>query len=224
MSKRLIAPVANNLEKYHTYSENISKYNKAMRSEFYFEALLIDYAMLEDRLRSLLYYMGALEKRDSIKIDYQKAQDLLKRIVHDYSEKGEPKNIGITSITGKIRVIRCIALWSSVVHEENIDSRYGIALKKGMEATDIDWLISTLSDIQEWCKYRNEIIHCLLNKNTESVGLRIVEQAEAGFSLARDLDTQVRSIKKGNIIRKEMNLPIEKTVRVSKPSKQGSTQ
>ena len=216
MSKRLIAPVANNLEKYYTYSENISKYNKAMRGEFYFEALLIDYAMLEDRLRSMLYYLGALKSRDSIKIDYQKAQELLKRIVQDYAEKDEPKNISITSITGKIRVVRCVALWSLEVHEVNIENRYGIVLKKGMEGIDIDWLIRTLSNIQKWCKYRNEIIHCLLNKNIDSVGMSIVEQAETGFSLARDIDTQVRLLKKGNTIRNKMNLPIEKTVKIPK--------
>ena len=69
MSERLVTPVSNNLEKYYTYREYISKYNRAMRGEFYFEALLIDYAMLEDRLRSMLYYMGALQTRDSIKIN-----------------------------------------------------------------------------------------------------------------------------------------------------------
>ena len=85
-----------------------------------------------------------------------------------------------------------------------------------MEGIDIDWLIRTLSDIQVWCRYRNEIIHCLLNKNIDSVGLSIAEQAETGFSLARDIDTQVRSIKRGNMIRRKMNLPIEKTVKIPK--------
>ena len=124
--------------------------------------------------------------------------------------------MGITSITGKIKVVRCVALWALAVHEETIDDRYGIVLKKGMEGIDIDWLIKTLSNIQEWCKYRNEIIHCLLNKNIDSVGLSIVEQAETGFSLARDIDTQVRSIKRGNMIRRKMNLPIEKMVKIPK--------
>ena len=41
MAERLITPVSNNMEKYYTYSEYISKYNWAMRGEFYFEALLI---------------------------------------------------------------------------------------------------------------------------------------------------------------------------------------
>ena len=93
MSERLVTPVSNNLEKYYTYREYISKYNRAMRGEFYFEALLIDYAMLEDRLRSMLYYMGALQTRDSIKINCKKTQGLLKKIVHDYSAKDESKRM-----------------------------------------------------------------------------------------------------------------------------------
>ena len=56
----------------------------------------------------------------------------------------------------------------------------------------------------------------LKSDNIDSVGLSIVEQAETGFSLARDIDTQVRSIKRGNMIRRKMNLPIEKTVKIPK--------
>ena len=76
-----------------------------------------------------------------------------------------------------------------------------------------------LADVGEWCKYRNEVIHCLLNKNISSVDEKLAEQAEHGFRLARDLDTQVRALQKGNVIRRRMNLKIEKTVKVPKEEK-----
>ena len=44
-----------NVVKEETYREVHKKYNKAIKEEFYFEAICIDYALLEDRLRSLLY-------------------------------------------------------------------------------------------------------------------------------------------------------------------------
>ena len=54
MGKRLIQPVSDNKDKQRTYTENMAKYKKAIAGEFFFEAMLIDYAMLEDRLRSFL--------------------------------------------------------------------------------------------------------------------------------------------------------------------------
>lgn len=214
MSDRIITPVENNLEKYYTYREYISRYNRAIKEAFYFEALLIDYAMLEDRLRSFLYHMGALKNRKSTGIDCQKTKPLLKQLVHDYTEKDETKNLGISSITGKIRVIRCTALWASTVSNINKDDKYGFILKSRMEGINSEWLLEILTSIQEWCKYRNEIIHCLLNKKIESVSLNLSEQAEKGFSLARELDAVLREFKKGNAIRKRINLPIDKEVTV----------
>ena len=213
-SQRLITPVANNLEKYYTYREYISRYNRAMKEAFYFEALLIDYAILEDRLRSFLYHMGALKNRKSTSIDCQKTRGLLKQIVNDYSEKNESKNLGISSITGKMRVVRCVAMWASTVSQISLDNKYGIVLKCRMEDIDIDRLLGTLTEIHEWCQYRNEIIHCLLNKNTDSVSSNIVEQAAKGFFLARELDVQIREFKRGNIIRKKLNLPTERAAKI----------
>ena len=60
-----ICPVSNNTDKQRTYKENCAKYKKAIQGEFYFEAMLISYAMLEDRLRSFLYHIGALKTRTS---------------------------------------------------------------------------------------------------------------------------------------------------------------
>lgn len=47
-----IASVDNNYDKQMTYREQLGKYKVAMEHAFYFEALLIVYAMMEDRLRS----------------------------------------------------------------------------------------------------------------------------------------------------------------------------
>lgn len=50
MANRTIQPVTDNRDKQRTYSEQMGRYARAMRGAFYLEALLIDYAMLEDRL------------------------------------------------------------------------------------------------------------------------------------------------------------------------------
>ena len=67
-NERQIASVNSNLDKYNTYRVLIGRYRKAIAGEFYLEALLIDYALLEDRLRSYLYYMGVLSTRTEVGI------------------------------------------------------------------------------------------------------------------------------------------------------------
>ena len=64
MSERRITPVADNREKQQTYKDQMQRYSKAMKDEFFFEAMLIDYAMLEDRLRSTLYHAAFFANRD----------------------------------------------------------------------------------------------------------------------------------------------------------------
>ena len=68
MSGRLIDPVNDNKDKENTYRTNLRRYNKAMKEGFYFEAMLIDYAMMEDRLRSFLYHIGLLKYTGFYKI------------------------------------------------------------------------------------------------------------------------------------------------------------
>ena len=63
--QRKIKPVNDNSDKAMTYREFMSKYNKAMKSECYFEALLIAYAFIEDRLRAYLYYIGVFTSQNS---------------------------------------------------------------------------------------------------------------------------------------------------------------
>ena len=65
---RMIKPVIDNADKQRTYREHKARYKKAMENEFYFEALLIDYALMEDRLRSMIYHMGFLRDRSCFKI------------------------------------------------------------------------------------------------------------------------------------------------------------
>ena len=69
--------------------------------------------------------------------------------------------------------------------------------------------LCTIKEIEEWCSYRNEIVHALMNKNLESMESELKEKAEAGMRLASRIDLQERMIKKGNKIRKGINLVIE---------------
>ncbi len=85
MSERRIAPVADNREKQQTYKDQMRRYSKAMREEFFFEAILIDYAMLEDRLRSMLYHAALFANRDKAGC-WKKTKPYFQAFVKQYLE------------------------------------------------------------------------------------------------------------------------------------------
>ena len=202
MSSRIIQPVRNNIDKQRTYSDNIRRYNRALKQGFYFEAILIDYALMEDRLRSFIYYIGGLRSTDNYRIGKGVVRDKLTEIVEHYKLESENSTLGITNISGKIKIIRSTLLWAASI-ERKPEDRYLKTLKSQYEGQlDIGGLIETLKDIEIWCKYRNELIHALMNKNMGSVDERIEEQAVKGMALARYLDGQIKSLKKGNRIRR----------------------
>ena len=61
-----------------------------------------------------------------------------------------------------------------------------------------------------WCKYRNEIIHALMNKHIESLQEKLETKVQQGMGIARKIDSFVSKTKRRDIIRKAANLKIEK--------------
>ena len=75
MNTRLISPVTDNIDKQRTYREQMGRYKRAMQEGFYFEAMLISYATIEDRLFSMLYHMAFRKNRKTL--DPLKQQTLI---------------------------------------------------------------------------------------------------------------------------------------------------
>ena len=209
MSKRNIAPVKDNLDKQRTYAQEKGRYKSAMKYGFYLEAMMIDYALLEDRLRSILYHIGFLPNRKSMSV-WKKARPYFEEIVSSYKGDKENNSLGITNISGKAKIVRTILLWVSNTSGGYQDHKHLSLVKAQCEGLDIDAFLSALDDIKNWCDYRNEIVHALMNKNLESIEGELASKAEEGMRLANFLDAQVRIIKQGNRIRRGVNLVIEK--------------
>ncbi len=205
MRERKIAAVSDNIDKQHTYQELMKQHTKAINFEFYFEAILIDYATIEDRLLSLIYHMGFISNRCSNKI-WKKERECLKEIVTKYKRSDENDTLGLTKVSGKIKIIRCVFLWA-VDSEEYQDNKHLKALKKQCENIDCEQVVRRLEELEEWIKYRDEIIHALLNKKLESIDSKKREIAIKGLEIARYLDSQNKLIKKNNSIRKSINAP-----------------
>lgn len=205
--ERKISPVADNEEKRNTYAMLKGSYAKAMKAGFYFQAMLIAYALIEDRLISFLLYIGALNDRNSHKITQEPGRaKQLKMIVASYPDDKGNSNLGIAAISGKMRIIRATLLWSED-QLETPDDQYLKILKAEYEGClDIGGLLESLDVIEAFCKYRNEVVHAAFNKNYEILNECIEEEVRKVMEAEKFLETQVSALKYKNRIRKTMNL------------------
>ncbi len=220
--QRVISPVETMQEKYETYRAEMARLKVALQQGFYFEAMLIEYALLEDRLRSFVYHAGLLQNRkashllpgkNAVRKDFNRiAQRVKTWKLEDGKETGNTSNferLSVNKISDKIFIVRTIVLWSSELESLPDESRYLQALRGQCESLDAAALLETLDAIDTWRMYRNEVIHSLMNKRMESVQQKLSEQVEQGVQLARQLDAQVTILKKNNRIRKAARLPIQ---------------
>ena len=199
-----------NIDKQRTYKEYCGKYRKAINEEFYFEAMMIAYSMMEDRLRSFLYHIGAFDRRTDTKI-CKKVHRQLKTIVKEYKNKNENELMKVSTISDKIKIIRCSLKWATTVDGGYDEDKYLVALKSQYEGSfDVGEFLEVLDEIDKWREYRNEIMHALLNKNVESLWEELASQTEKGMQLARKLDAYVKLVKKNNRIRKAIKLPVNR--------------
>lgn len=220
--QRVISPVETMQEKYETYRAEMARLKVALQQGFYFEAMLIEYALLEDRLRSFVYHAGLLQNRkashllpgkNAVRKDFNRiAQRVKTWKLEDGKETGNTSNferLSVNKISDKIFIVRTIVLWSSELESLPDESRYLQALRGQCESLDAAVLLETLDAIDTWRMYRNEVIHSLMNKRMESIQQKLSEQVEQGVQLARQLDAQVTILKKNNRIRKAARLPIQ---------------
>ena len=49
-----------NYSKQSMYSDTIQKLNKAIKDEFFYESIMLEYALIEDRLNTMLEHLGII--------------------------------------------------------------------------------------------------------------------------------------------------------------------
>ena len=123
----------------------------------------------------------------------------------------ENDSLGISNITGKMKIIRCTLLWGLNVCGGYEGDVYLKTLKNQYEGClDIQEVLDVFWKIEEWLDYRNEIMHALLNKNVDSLHAELKKRTLQGMELARKVDSFVNRVKKRNYIRRSIKLCIEK--------------
>lgn len=207
MGARQIQPVHDNAEKQQTYRKMLGRYRCAMKQAFYCEALMIDYAMIEDRMHSMIYHMGFLADRTKTGI-WKKARPYLEQIVNEYKRENEDTALGTTSLSGKMKILRSVFLWAANTDGGYQNNVHLTVLKSKLDAIDAERVMLVLENIDKWRVYRNEVVHAMMNKNIVQLEETMQPHAAEGMRLARELDAIEREIKAGNRIRKKVNLPL----------------
>ena len=195
-------------DKYTTYREMTGRHKLAMKHGFYLEALLIDYAMLEDRLFSFLWAAGAVGnlKATKIKFGVPKNREALRQVFYSFFE--EDKKISIYDIASKINVVLSMIAFAENCYDG--DNEYLIALHKGMNTLDLVKLKETLTAVNEWRKYRNEVIHGVMNKNIAALNESVENHAEMGMTYARVIDNETKKLQRRKYIRQSVGLSLNK--------------
>ena len=204
--EKQISSVSSNTDKWETYSSMLSRHKTAMKHGFYLEALLIDYAMLEDRLSAFLWAAGVLNDIDKFGCGNKKNKAQLLTLYNAYT--GDDKAPRLKNISAKINVV--LALIDFSEKEYTGDDRYLTALHKGMQGINLDELKEALKMLDTWRDYRNEVIHGAMTKNVYSLFAQLEENAALGLAYARVIDNESKKLKRRTYIRRAVNMPPKK--------------
>ena len=180
MKQPNIKQVSNNKEKGNTYKRIIEKYNVAIEAGYYGEAELIVYAFMEDRLRAMLYHLGAINRRTNKNINDDAIQIIgKKKCINDISAKREVI-IELMRIEN-LEKINMVTMLSTIANKGKYVKR--------------NELKSLLKKVEEWCSYRNELVHGLFNKDIEDLHSGLATHVNQGYKMAREIDCYVSKIK-----------------------------
>ena len=196
-----VTKVSNNMEKYYTYKELMERYKKAYEQGFYFESMFILYAVMEDRLRAILYHSGVIKERESKNLDYSNNSRYLNEMFYEYNGNIARHNhtIDFNKIFNKISMVRAILRWERQ-NTDYISSDYLKKLKIQYKEIDNQYYLKILNDIEKWKNYRNELIHSILENNIESINETLKIKVDEGKQLINQLTELSRLVKKNSFV------------------------
>ena len=180
-----------NYVKQQRYAETLDKLNRAVRNDFYYEAIMLDYALIEDRLYEMLYYLGILSRNTA-------SSSVSKRIRKDLRSLLNLKPAGHFCIS-KMQVRLDILKEISKYHGDSLyfqDLQNTIAKRIGVEG-----LCTYVQNLEDWKNARNILVHDLMNQVTLETE-KTAELAVNGKALFRELDKYCRRIENCDIRKK----------------------
>lgn len=207
-------------EKQLVYAHEYRRLKKALQEEFYLEAIVISYAIIEDRLVAFFHHAGIVSRQNETLAINRPIYPYMRELMGKESDAV----IKIKDISVKMELIRNLLSLTEdkAAQIDNavaaaVDSRkkkaalrkaYMVSLQKQIDKTiDRKAIFEILDRLEPWRNERNQLIHALLSKTATSSEATRKECAYTGQDLARGIDdTLVKPFKKSNRLRKQHNI------------------
>ena len=192
MVNRFIKPISDGFEKQKTYRELNRRRNQSESGAKYVEMIAYDYAMIEDRLLSLLKHLNIVEiDNNRIIINKLIKNDFYKMYYNDKKEKHEDPQL--YNIKTKISIIKKIIKYegSNILLSEKSQILNAIDKSNNVK--------SSMIQLEKWLDKRNEIIHGMYNKKIEDFDGKIPIIAQEGKEISYQIS------KFGDLIKEILN-------------------
>ena len=212
--------VKTNTERQHNYSREYKRYDLAIKYGFYLEAVAISYAIIEDRLVSMLHYAGIVS-RDNETLKVNKAVYPFLRCLLGRTGNA---SIQVKNVSVKIMLIekllemneeKAAAIDLYVKNYRAESGKRGIAREGYMldlyqqinRTLNKEKVIALLDDFDAWAETRNKLTHALFNNTAESTSEAKESCAKMGYQLSRRFDNCIADpFKSKNTLRKKYKI------------------
>lgn len=178
------------------YTALFAKYNRAYKQDFFYECLLILYAMLEDWTTALFYYLGMTSKnRDTVVKKYKKdVRNLLFMNEEDI-------RYGFDSLSGKLKDTQKLLNYECLDKEMSAYAEEVVRIKDRYTKNALfEEAIVYLNTI--WRRLRNEITYAMVNKDYNDLSYRLKPMIDEGLGSLRIIDNAIKNVKRQNVTKR----------------------
>jgi hypothetical protein len=182
--------------KYVQYTQTLSKLNKALKQEFYYEAIMLDYSLIEDRMTELLLNLGFVNKGNPDPVVAQKAKKSVRKLLG----LSDNSKFGINKISVKIDILT--RLCEKDVFEDAFLNDVSEYIENKIGKEDI---LDFVCRLTKWKDIRNGYVHGLMDKVPSEIEPELKSVAEKGKELFRKVDSYCKKTEK-RVIRKKYRI------------------
>ena len=184
--------MAANYIKQEMFKKTIAKLNRACNSGYFYEAIMLDYNLVEDRLNEFLMSVGVVNASKDGLIVTKKARNSIRKLL----SLPDTAQFGIGKISIKLTILQKLVDFDK--GDIFLEDLHSILIKK-VGAENINSLIQK---IENWKNERNVFVHGLMSRVPDECDETVKELAFNGKLLFRELDKYCRRIEKCGIRKK----------------------
>ncbi len=177
-----------NIEKGKRYKSVFDYRKEAIEKKMYLAVVMLDYAMIEDRLTSFLENSGVLTKDEhKPKKAFCETLGIITR-----------ENARHIRISDKIAWIKTMLELRETKNSKTLPNTNVNLLIETLQCTDKESLLLTMTKLQTWTDKRNKLVHNLMNGNMSVNSSAIKKMAEDGLICFRAIDREISKLKRYN--------------------------